>query len=390
MVSYVKLPKLTLTMEEGLIGKWLKKEGEEVGKGEPLCEIETEKTTDVIEAVASGVLRKILIREGTTASVNQIIAIITEYGEEIPNLDELKEKAKEETPRPLKVEKKAIKREKKSVSKRIKISPLARRMADKHGIDISSIKGSGPGRRIVKRDIHKLLTKVEKEKIIPITGMRETIIKRLTLSARTALHVPIVTEVDMTEVVRLRETLVSELKEEESIRPTYTDILVKAVAEALKKHSIVNSRVDEGRIKLLKEINIGIAVAQEEGLIVPVMQNVDKKSIKQIAISRKELVKKARKGELLTREVSGGTFTLSNLGMFDIDIFIPIINPPESAILGVGRILEKPVAINGNISVRPVMTLCLVFDHRVMDGAQASQFMKTLTQIFKNPYLLLA
>lgn len=373
-----------------MIGKWLKKEGDEVEKGEQLCEVETEKTTDIIEAPASGILQKILVKEGAAVPVNQIIAVITEHGEKVPNLEELKQKTKEAVLKPLRVEKEIVKTEKKPAEKRIKISPLARRLAEKRSINISTIKGSGPGGRIIKRDIQKALKEVEKEEVIPVKGMRETIMKRLTLSARTALHVPIVTEVDMTETIKLRETLVSESEEEEGVRPTYTDILVKAVAKALKRHPIVNSRMEERQIKLLKEINVGVAVALEEGLIVPVIRNADKKTIKKIACSRKELVAKARKDELLTREVSGGTFTVSNLGMFDIDIFIPIINPPESAILGIGRMLQKPVVVNGDITVRPIMTLSLVFDHRVMDGAKAAQFMKTLTELLKNPYLLLA
>ena len=290
MVTYVKLSKLTWTMEEGLIVKWLKKKGEEVKEGDKICEIETEKTTDTIEASASGVLREILFEEGTVVSVNQIIAVITAPEEEVPNLAELKQKAKEAVPKPLIAEKEKMEKEEKLTRKRkLKISPLARRLAEKHRIDISNIKGSGPGGRIVKKDVQEVLEEVKREEVIPVSGLRETVIKRLTLSARTALHVPITTEVDMTEVVKLRETLVSKL-EEEGVRLTYTDILVKAVAEALKKHPIVNSRIEEGQIKLLKEINVGVAVALEEGLIVPVIRNADVTTIKEIACSRRDLV----------------------------------------------------------------------------------------------------
>jgi pyruvate dehydrogenase E2 component (dihydrolipoamide acetyltransferase) len=390
MVTYVKLPKLTWTMEEGVLGRWLKREEEEVKEGDPVCEIETEKTTDVVKAPASGVLRKILVQEGATAPVNQIIAVITKAEEKIPDLKELEQEAQEVAVEPSATEKERV-RNKPAEKKRPRISPLAAKLAKKHGVDVSRIEGSGPGGRITKKDVEAAIEEIKmKEEVIPVQGMRKTIINRLTLSARTALHVPITTEVDVTEMVKLRETPVRRLEAKEEVRITYTDILVKAVANALRRHPIVNSRIEGDRIKLLKEVNVGVAVALEEGLIVPVIRDADMKTIRDTACCRKQLVEKARRGELLTREVSGGTFTVSNLGMFGIDVFAPIINPPESAILGVGRILQKAVVIDGEVTVRPMMTLSLVFDHRVMDGAKAAQFLKTITEVLENPYLLLA
>jgi len=280
-----------------------------------------------------------------------------------------------------------------------KISPFARKLAEKHGIDVAILGGTGPGGRIVKKDVQKAIQTpkaqermtapkpIERGKIIPFVGRRKVIADRLSRSARTALHVPLTMEVDMSETTRFREKLNREYEEKGEIRPSYTDILVKAVATALEEFPMVNSILENGQIKIGEEINVGVAVATDEGLIVPVLRHADKKSLLEIALSTRELVDKARQNELVTREVSGGTFTITNLGMFDVDLFAPIINPPESAILGVGRIAKKPVVLGDEVVVRPIVTLTLVFDHRVMDGAEAARFLQKIKNILEKPHL---
>lgn len=391
MVTYVKLPRLTWIMEEGLVASWLKEEGDNVEKGEPICEVESEKTIDEIEAPSPGILHRI-VPAGSVVNVNQIIAIIAKPDEEMPDLDQIVESRRRVIEKPkVKPEAKIIERE------RVKISPFARKLAEKHKIDITKIEGTGPGGRIVERDIlmvieeakvAPILARIKITKEIPLEGMRKVIAKRLSHSARTAVHVPITMEVDMTEMEKVREKLLPEIEEKSRVRISYTDILVKAVAKALEEYPIVNSIFDEDKIKIFEDINVGVAVATEEGLIVPVIRNANKESLIDIALKVRELVEKAGRGALATRETGGGTFTISNLGMFGVDFFAPIINPPESAILGVGRIVKKPVVINDQIIVRPTITLTLVFDHRVMDGAQAAQFLQRVKQVLEDPHLL--
>jgi len=334
MVTYVKLPKLTWTMEEGVIRRWLKKEGDEVKKGEPICEVETEKSLDELEAPESGVLRKIIVQEGSIAKVNQIIAIIGEADEPLP--EELQ--VKEITSKPMAVEGETAEVQKPAV----------------------------------------VVQEVEHEKVIPLTQIRKVIKDRLSYSLKTSLHVPLTIEVDMTTAIELLKSLGSEMEKTHNIRPSITSLLVKAVAKSLGEHPLLNSRLEDERIVISKDINIGVAVAIKNGLVVPVIHHANKKSIIEIAKSLNELAEKARKESLTTEESTGGTFTISNLGMFGIDFFAPIINPPESAILGVGRIVKKPVVFNDEITVRSMMTLTLVFDHRIMDGAAAAKFLQTL------------
>ena len=383
MVTKVVMPKYGWTMTEGKVLKWLKKEGELVKKGEPLFEMESEKTVTQVEAETSGILRKILVQEGTVVPVGETIAILTEPGEELPSSDTLKQMV-EEKPQIVEEEK-------------IKISPAARKLAEEHGIDITKIKGTGPDGRIVKEDILRVIES-EKEvvkvsslpaKIIPLEGMRKIIAERMTLSARTTARVLLTIDVDMSEVSKLRQSLLEDVEKKWGVRLTYTDILVKAVAKALEEHPIVNSILVEDKIHVMESINIGVAVALKDGLIVPVVREANKKSLIEIALQLKELIEKARQGKLSTEEATGGTFTISNLGMYGVGVQMQIINPPEVAILGVGAITDKPAVINGQITIRPMMTLSLVFDHRALDGAPAAEFLVTLKRILENPYILL-
>jgi len=381
IVTTVVMPKLGLTMREGTIVNWLKKEGEAVEKGKPLLEIETEKVTAEVDAPASGILSKILVPKGSTVPVSEPIAFISEPGQ-APSLPSIEAAISFEKP-----------------VERIRVSPLAKKLADEHKIDVTKIKGTGPSGRIVREDVLKAVETAktiliarppsEEAKAIPFTAMREKIGQRMLQSTLTAAHVTITTEVDATEGIKLRQGLLPEIEKITGARLSYTDILVKVVAKALKEYPIINSTLEGKSIKLLEHINIGVAVSLEQGLIVPVIRDADRKSIVEISTSFKELVDKARQNKLSLDEVTGGTFTISNLGMYGVDMFTPIINPPESAILGVGRIRDKPTFLDGQIVARPAVVLSLSFDHRVVDGAQAANFLQRIKQILENPYLLL-
>lgn len=385
MVTYVKMPKLTWTMEEGLVGKWHKKVGDEVEKGEPICEIETEKSVDELEATESGILRKIVVPAGSIAKINQTIAIIA--GPDEPFTEEEPIPVEEVVPRP-EVVKEIVKIKKPEVGKRkerIKASPIARKLAQEHGINLEEIRGTGPDGRIVKEDVSKAIEKAQRVKVIPLTRMRSVIKKRLSYSMKTALHVPLTIEVDMTNAIKLLETLRPEIEKTHNVRLSLTSLLVKAVAKALEDHPVLNSRLENEQMVIPEDINIGVAVSIENGLVVPVIRNANIKSVIVIAKAIKVLTQKARKESLSTEESSGGTFTITNLGMFGIDLFAPIINPPESAILGVGRTTKKPVVLNDKVTTRSMMTLTLVFDHRIMDGVVAAKFLQTLKGILEKP-----
>jgi len=258
------------------------------------------------------------------------------------------------------------------ISERVLASPAAKRLAKELHVDLNQVKGTGPEGRVVEDDVRLFAEQLGAEprvqEIIPMVGIRKTTAERLSLSARTAPHSTVVMEVDMSNAARIhRET-----------RLSYTEMLVKAVALALCEHRIVNATLDGEQIKVFEDINVGVAVAAEKGLVVPVIRNADRKSLNEIASVLQTLVEKARQGELAKNDVTGGTFTITNLGMYGVDVFIPIINPPETAILGVGRVVEKPVAVNGQVTVRPMMQLSLAYDHRIVDGGPAAQFLQTV------------
>jgi len=353
MVTKVVMPKLSLTMKEGTIGKWYKKEGETVEKDEPIVEIISEKATYDLEAPTSGILRKILVNEGVDASVNTVLAIITSSDEAFSETEILEApKAVEE------------------IEKRILASPSAKRLARVYEIDLSLVKGSGPEGRIVEEDVRKFMEETRGampkiKDIIPLTGFKKTSAERVSSSFKTAPHSTIIMEVDVSKAEGLHEKL----------QVSYTAILVEAVAKALVEHAIINSTLDENQIKIFEDVNVGLAVATEYGLVVPVIHNANKKSVKEIDTAIKELTEKARQGKLAKEELTGGTFTLTNLGMYGVEFFTPIINPPEAAILGVGKIAEKPVVINGRVEVKPIMMLSLSYDHRIVDGAPAAAFL---------------
>lgn len=409
MAKEVIMPKLGLTMEEGVINKWLVREGDRVEKGDPLFEVATDKVNMEVESPASGVVLKILYPEGATVPITEVVAYIGEEGEEVPTPEkkaptvaEVQEKPQEEVSFPS--------REEAVAEERIKASPLARKLAKEYGIDLATIKGTGPGGRIVKEDVERARKALEEERkkapvaerveevalmkeapgrVVPLSRMRRIIAERMSESVRTKPHFFIFQEVLAEELVRMRERLLPLVEKQTGLRVSYTDILVKMVAKALERYPILNASFSEEGIIFHEDINIGVAVALEDGLIVPVIKEVQKKSIAQITVELHDLAERARSGKLTPEEISGGTFTISNLGMFGIDAFTAIINPPESAILACGAIKKRPVFDGKDIVPLSVMELTLSCDHRLIDGAQAAQFMQFLKTLLEEPFALM-
>jgi pyruvate dehydrogenase E2 component (dihydrolipoamide acetyltransferase) len=358
MPTAVVMPRLSLTMKEGNVGKWYKKVGEAVEKGEPIAEIVSEKATYDLEASSSGIIRKILVEEGVDAPVNAVLAIIGTPDEIIPEME-----AQAAAPQTAQTE----------GEERIVASPAAKRFAREHLIDLSKVHGSGSEGRIVEDDVTRLIeskggAQPKVKEVIPLSGFRKTTAERLSMSFRTAPHSALVMEVDVTEATALHERF----------EVSYTTLIVKAAATALNEMPIVNSTLEGDRIKIFADVNVGVAVATANGLVVPVIRNADQKTLKDIDTEVVQLTEKAQLAKLSREEVTGGTFTVTNLGMYGVDFFIPIINPPEAAILAVGKIVEKPTSVNCKVEVKPVMMLSLSYDHRVIDGAPAAEFLRKI------------
>ncbi len=456
MAVELRMLQMDQTMTKGKIGKWLVKEGDTVTRGQPILEIETDKVVHEQESPTDGVIAQLFAEEGANVPVNALLAIIGAPGEEVarveagPTVEQPTSVQPERPKAPLSTTKE---RQSPSASKlkaspaarqfaeklainltevkasgpggrilesdvqryidlrgkaptaetaRLKASPLARRLAKEHGLDLSSIIGSGPDGRIVRDDVLQAASashvptapvvettaSQQATKVIAMSGIREIIAERMTLSVQTNANVTLHTEVDATGFVKLRRMLNDKLQARE-VSLTYTDLLVKVVANALREHPRLNATLTDDGIHLLSEINIGIAVALEDGLVVPVVRNADKGGLAEISAQVRGFAERARSNQLTPGELQGGTFTITNLGNFGIDAFTPIINPPESAILGVGRILKKPVVHDDEIAIRRMLTLSLTFDHRVIDGAPAAQFLQTVAGYIQDPYLLL-
>jgi len=381
LVTKILMPRLSLTMKEGTVAQWFKKEGDTVKKGEPLVEVLSEKATYDVEAPASGVLRKILAEEGTDVPVAGTLGIIAAPDEELPEIEVAATSPAVEAEEAVAVPERRVEER---IERRVIASPAAKRLAREHGIDLTQIRGSGPDGRIFEEDVRSLIEEVRTRprvrEVIPLTGIRKTAAERVSLSAQTAPQSTITMEVDMSNAAKLRER----------VGVSYTDMLVKAVAKALTEHPIINSTLEREQIKIFADVNIGVAVAAKTGLIVPVIRDANGKSLTEISSTLKELVEKAKQGKLAKEDLTGGTFTITNLGMYGVDVFTPIINPPETAILGVGRVAEKPIVVDGQMVVRPVMQLSLTFDHRVVDGAPAAEFLQKVKQKLESPEALLA
>ena len=417
MAENVTIPKLGMTMTEATITAWRIDEGEWVEEHQPLLDIETEKISYEVEARASGFIH-ILVDKGNKVRVGRVVGLLAKTKDELAALQ--KEAAKEmysTDSEPLETVA-AGAAPQQSVNagdkEHIRISPVARKMAEEHMIDITKVTGSGPGGRIIREDIEKAIEEKGKgveeggkraphvevyagnrvKTTIPLKGMRAAIAEHMHRSLSVAAQLTTMGEIDMTEVMKIRSTLV---EQEKAIgtRISYTDILVFAVARALKDSPVINSSLIDNEIKIWEDINIAVAVALEGGieggLIVPVVRNADQKSLAEISREVRALVEKARAGKLMPDDVTGGTFTLTNLGTVGggWGFLTPIINQPQSAILGTGAITERPVVRQGQVVARPVMTYSFTFDHRVIDGAPAERFMAQVVRLLENPALLL-
>jgi len=409
MVTEVVMPKLGETMDKGKIVKWLKREGERVERGEPLLEIETDKATLEVEARSSGTLRRIVAQEGEIVPITQTIAYLGEEGEPLPV-----EAVSKPTPLVAEAKEAEAKVEvpKAKPSVEVKASPLAKKIAEERGVDLTQVTGTGPGGRITREDVLGFLASraeapavavvipsaptapvppapTEEFQIVPLSGMRRAIAKKMAYSKSSIPHFYIGAEVDMTEASKMRQNLIPTIESKAGVRLSFTHLLIKAVAMALTEFPQLNAVFDGENIKLARDINIGIAVGLEDGLIVPVLKKANEMDLVKIASEADKLIARAREKRLREDEFVGGTFTVSNLGGFDVDSFIAIINPPETAILAVGRIREKPAVVNGNVTIRNMMNVTLSADHRVLDGVTAAKFLQRVKTLLETPYNLL-
>jgi len=405
MATVVTMPKLGLTMTEGSVSKWHKKEGERVEKGEIIAEVATDKINYELEAPESGVLRKILIGPDAKVPVTAPIAIIAEADEDISGL---MPKGTAEAAPATQAEAKAPPAPvaaQAPATQAIKASPAAKKLAKDHGVDLSLVTGTGPGGRIVEKDVEDY---IERQKVgavkpaaglketppaapakrVPLVGMRKVIAQRMSESWHTSPMVTLNSEADAHNLKLLRSNLRSAF-ESKGVNLSYNYILLKICAQALTEFPLFNARLEGDEVILQDEVNIGLAIALEDGLIVPAVKNVARKGLFQIAVETEELIERARGNKLTPDDISGGTFTITNLGMFDVRDFTPIINPPQCAILGVGAMTDRPVAIDDSVVIRPIMVLSLTFDHRIVDGAQGAQFLKRVKELVQNPLFLL-
>ncbi len=405
MAAKVVMPKLGLTMKFGLVVLWHLEEGDEVEKGEDLLEIESDKVTTLVEAPASGIVRKVIAEEDEVVPCGMPVAIIAEEDEEISDLDEIvaasravimsrdeylaKQSLEEAPPEPSSQSTaggfgKIIE---------VKASPVAKRLAREHGINLSSIKGSGPDGRIVREDVlaaaegagsggaesaAESIFEGRPGESVAIGKMRRAISENMARSAHTVARVVHMMEVDMSKAVAHREANKRSFKEKHGADLSYNSLLIKAVAEAMREDSALNISFDGKMIRNHEDVNIGLAVALDEGLITVSIKDADKKDLKQIALDSAKLIEKARAGTFGVDDVTGSSITISSLGPYDIDCFTPVINLPEAAIIGIGSIVRKPVVRDDKIEIAPIMKLSLSFDHRLVDGAPAAAFLQKL------------
>ena len=421
------MPKLSDTMTEGVVAAWHKKVGDKVKSGEVLAEIETDKATMEFESFTDGVLLHIGVEKGKTAAVDSVLAVLGKEGEDITKLladaaasapretvaNEVKEEkavkgekgVKEEeapvkavapasAPRPAAPAARPAPQLQTPANGRVKASPLAKQLAEEKGIDISRVPGSGPEGRVTKADIENFtggagkftVPQVEAFEEVPVSQMRKTIARRLAESKFTAPHFYLTLEIDMERAMQVREAINTSIAPE---KISYNDLVIKAVAVALKQHPKVNSSWLGDRIRFNQHVHIGVAVAVEEGLLVPVVRFADGKPLRTIGAEVRDFAKKAKEKKLQPADWEGNTFTISNLGMFGIEEFTAIINPPDACIMAVGGIMEKPVVRGGQIVPGHTMKVTLSCDHRVVDGATGAAFLNTFKQMLEEPALLL-
>jgi pyruvate dehydrogenase E2 component (dihydrolipoamide acetyltransferase) len=442
------MPKWGLTMKEGTLSRWFKKEGDSVEEGEKLFEVETDKITNSVEAPSGGVLFQIVVPEGETVPVQTVLGVIAAAGEQPDRVEGgiVADSAEEEkggteekqveqpaaksgfvpaTPiaRRLarergidlalvtgtgpkgRVTEKDVLDFKEPASSGPEASPQAKALAEKLGLDLTSLTGTGEGGRITKIDVLRASKPSESAgsqaapavsaapssgTTIPMQGVRKLVADNMHASLQNAAQLTCFVEFDATEMVRFRDMVRQKYRRDETFRISFNDIIALAVCRALKEHPIMNSTLAEETITLHDRVNLGVAVALENGLIVPNVKDADDKPLTALAGEIRDLAGRARKGGLSMDEIQGGTFTITNVSMFGVDGFTPILNPPETGILGVGRAVQKPAVVDGEIVVRTMMTLSLTFDHRVVDGAPAMAFLRTLADMLENPFMMMA
>lgn len=443
MATQVIMPKLSPTMEEGQLSRWLKQEGDKVSMGEPLAEIDTDKATMEMQALGSGVLRKILIKEGESAPLGQLIAIIGEPDEDISGMLQasaaevaqvVKQAEAESRPLPEPAQPSVTEAARSSVhheaatsggngsgaervpSGRLVVSPLAARMAAEAGVDLRSLSGTGPGGRIVKRDIEAAMSQSKPKNEStpaevpqrhlraveprfqpsgvagaspyhdePASEIRRTIARRLVTSLGPIPHFFLTIEIEMDRAAEMRRAI-NDLDPE--LKISINDIIIKVAAAALMEHPQVNASYQEKNVRYYERADIGVAVAIEDGLITPVVRSADQKQLSEIAREVRDMAERARHKKLRPEEYTGATFSISNLGMFGIDEFTAVINPPEGGILAVGAMTPKPVVREGEIVARQMMHVTMSCDHRVIDGATGAKFLQTFKKILENPLYL--
>ncbi|HZP73519.1 MAG TPA: dihydrolipoamide acetyltransferase family protein [Gaiellaceae bacterium] len=395
MASEVKLPRLGQGMESGTVNKWLKSEGDQVAKGEPLFEVDTDKVTQEVESDFDGVLLKIVLSSGE-APVGQTIAWIGQAGEEVAeaNVSAPEPKAAEPEPRPVQAKPVEDPMPTSSANGRIKASPLARRLARERGIDLHALQGTGPEGRIVARDVEGAQARPAapaapvpsgEVESISLTNIRKTIARRLTA----AWQAPVFQLTVSADMSRANDLVAKARELSPDVRVTVTDVLAKVCAQALMRHRDVNVQYSDDALLRFPTANVGIAVAAPQGLVVPVLRSVERQSLAEVAAARGEVVSKARDNKLTTQDLEDGTFTISNLGMFGVEQFVAVINPPQAAILAVGATVDAPVARDGQVVVRPMLTMTLTVDHRAVDGAAGADFLRTVKQFVEDPALAL-
>jgi pyruvate dehydrogenase E2 component (dihydrolipoamide acetyltransferase) len=417
MATDVKLPRLGQGMESGVIVRWLKSEGEPVAKGEPLYELDTDKVTQEVESELDGVLTKIVVPEGDV-EVGATVAVIESDGaspapadaqaeapREAPAEDSPADAAEAPAPAPEPAPAAAppgADGRTAAAPARLKASPLARRMARERGVDLASLQGTGPEGRILADDVERAASGAAAPAIpstaspalpagevetVPLTSIRKTIARRLT-EAWSAPVFQLGVSADMTEVLALREQLVERLAKGDA-KPTVNDVFVKLAGAALMRHLPVNATFTGEEIQRHPSAHVGIAVAAPQGLVVPVIRDADRRTVQEIARARADLVGRARDNKLTLQDMEGGTFTISNLGMFGVEQFTAVLNPPQVAILAVGAVKDEPVVTDGELDVAPIVRMVLTCDHRAIDGADGAQFLQTLVALIEQPALAL-
>jgi len=442
MAQDIVLPQWGMEMQDATIVRWLKQEGDPVQEGEPLVELETAKIATELESTASGVVAHILVPEGAIVPIRTVLAIVAAPGEQVqrpagtapsgtvapatsaPGASAPPRRADHVAPQVVPAARRLAQERGIDLAQvqgtgpgsrillddvhnalaartaappaaatiAVQVTPAARHLARQHDIDLMTVQGSGPRGRILIEDVQKVLVAqaqpaTQPAQVVPIKGMRQTIATRMLQSLQTMAQVTLTTEVDVTDAMTLRAGLARQWSES-SLSPLH--LVIKATARALKEHPRMNAIQKEHEVELVPEIHIGVAVSLDEGLLVPTIRRADAKHLAEIARESHDLATRARAGQAAYDEVTGGTFTITNLGSYGIDAFTPIINPPQVGILGMGRVVEKPVVYQGEITKRSMLFLSLTFDHRVIDGAPAAAFLHTLKDHLEDPWWMVA